>query len=160
MERNRFRRPDADLIAANWSVPANDDVAARYLSLLLGENYSLTLDELENLHEYADLAQRAEALKSANFVLVYGFETAANNFFATLDTLPLEGETVAVSAADETVSGETFRTALQGALAALCESEEGQSALALYGDGSFVNYRALNDDAYDTQRCVLGYTEE
>lgn len=150
----------ADLIAAEWSVPANDEAAARYLSLLLEENYSLTLDELENLHEYSDLAQRAEALKSANFMLVYGFETAANNFFATLDTLPLEGETVAVSAADETVAGEAFRTALQSALAALCESEGGQAALALYGDGKYVNYHALDDTAYDTLRYVLGYTEE
>ncbi|MBQ1241984.1 MAG: hypothetical protein IIX99_02130 [Oscillospiraceae bacterium] len=150
----------ADLIAAEWSVPANDEVAARYLSLLLGENYSLSLDELENLHEYADLAQRAEALKSANFVLVYGFETAANNFFATLDTLPLEGETVAVSAADETLAGEIFRAALQSALEALCESEDGQAALALYGNGEYVNYRAVDDAAYDTLRTVLEDTEE
>lgn len=150
----------ADLIAAEWSVPANDALAARYLSLLLEENYSLSPDELEHLREYSDLAQRTEALRSANFILAYGFEPAANSFFATLDALPLEGETVAVSAADEVICSDAFRAALQKALSALTESDAGQAAMSLYGDGETVSYRPIDTAAHDTLRRVLENTEK
>ncbi len=148
-----------DLIRANWSIPANDEVAERYLALLLQEKYALSLQELENLSYYSDFAGRDEALKTAHFMVIYGFDAVENNFCATLENLPLEGEVAAVSAADEIVSSSAFRAALQQALAALCLNEDAQEVLALYGGGEFVNYHPMDDSAYASQRYVLGYTE-
>lgn len=149
-----------DLTQAHWAIPANDEVAERYLELLLQKEYGLSVQELENLSYYSDFAGRDEALKTANFMVVYGFDAVQNNFYATLENLPLEGETVAVSAADEIVSGETFRTAMQNALAALCLDEAAQEVLALYNDGEYVNYHSVDDEAYASLRHVLGYDEE
>ena len=149
-----------DLKTAAWAIPANDEAAERYLSLLLEENYGLSLDALENLSYYSDLAERDAALKSANFVLLYGFDAVTNNFYATLENLSLEGETVAVSAAVEAVASKPFRAALQVALETLCENEAQQEVIALYSGGEYASYRPIDDSAYDTQRYVLGYTEE
>lgn len=149
-----------DLTAAHWALPAMDERAERYLSLLLEKNYSLSLSELENVGYYSDLAERDAALKSANFIVLYGSYAVTNNFYATLENLPLEGETVAVSAGDETLQSDKFRTALQNALAALCLDESAQPVLALYCGGEYANYRAVNDGVYASQRFVLGYTEE
>ncbi len=151
---------DKDLKRAHWALPALDDAALRYLTQLLEKNYALSPDELENLSYYSDLAERDEAIKSASFIVLYGFDAVTNNFFATLENLPLEGETVAVSAADERVSSEAFRTAVQNALSALCLDETGQAVLALYSGGEFANYHPVNDGAYASQRYVLGYAEE
>ncbi len=149
-----------DLKAARWALPALDEAAERYLTRLLKGNYDLSPDALENLSYYSDLAERDEAIKKANFIVLYGFDAVTNNFFATLENLPLEGETVAVSAADERVSSNAFRTAVQNALSALCLDEAGQAVLALYSGGEAVNYRSVDDGAYASQRYVLGYTEE
>jgi len=149
-----------DLKAAHWALPALDDAALRYLTQLLEENYALSPDALENISYYSDLAERDAAIKSANFIVLYGFDALESSLYAVLENLPLEGETVAVSAADEDVSSEAFRAAVQNALEALCLDEAGQAVLSLYSDGEVVNYHAVNDGAYASQRYVLGYAEE
>lgn len=150
----------ADLTSAQWAIPAMDEAAERYLSLLLERTYALSPNELENVFYYSDLAERDAALKSTNFIVLYGFDAVTSPLCATLENLPLEGETVAVTATNESVKSETFRTALQAALADLCIDESSQQVLALYGGGEFMNYHAVNDGAYASQRFILGYTEE
>lgn len=148
-----------DLTEAQWALPALDEAAERYLSLLLEQGYDLSPDELENVSSYSDLAERDAALKNANFVVLYGSDAVTSPLYATLTNLPLEGETVAVTAAESQIQSEAFCTALQNALSALCLDEASQKVLALYSGGEFVNYRAVNDGTYSSQRYILGHEE-
>ena len=149
-----------DLAGAKWAVPADDEVAERYLARLLEEQHALLPEDLADVSFYADLAQRDEALKETNLLVLYGLDLVSSGVCAVVENISLESETVAVSAADEIVGSEAFRAALQNALAALCADEAGQAALALYSGGEYANYHAVDNEAYAAQRYVLGYTEK
>ena len=74
----------------------------------------------------------------------------------------LEGECVAVNAADRITGSDEFVFALKSALFSLSgDNPEGNAALAHYATvGSYVGYTPTYDAAYDAMRYTLGYLDE
>lgn len=163
---NAIRERDyaADYLSAHageltWLLPERDEAAARCADRWLSYTCDLSLDDV-TVRYYADAAALTQ---DAGDILV---RRAASEDVTVddwvIDSCALEGECVAVNAADKVTGSDEFVFALKSALFSLShDNPEGSAVLAHYAAaGGSVLYTPTYNAAYDAMRYALGYLDE
>lgn len=142
-----------------WLLPTGDEAAARCANRWLDYTCNLSLDDV-TVKYYADAA--ALAPNAGDILVLCGTDGDITVDDWIIDSCVLEGECVAVNAADRITGSDEFVFALKSALFSLSgDNPEGNAALAHYATvGSYVGYTPTYDAAYDAMRYTLGYLDE
>lgn len=142
-----------------WLLPTGDEAAARCANRWLDYTCNLSLDDV-TVKYYADAA--ALAPNAGDILVLRGTDGDITVDDWIIDSCILEGECVAVNAADRITGSDEFVFALKSALFSLSgDNPEGNAALAHYATvGSYVGYTPTYDAAYDAMRYTLGYLDE
>ena len=142
-----------------WLLPTGDEAAARCANRWLDYTCNLSLDDV-TVKYYADAA--ALAPNAGDILVLRGTDGDITVDDWIIDSCILEGECVAVNAADRITGSDEFVFALKSALFSLSgDNPEGNAALAHYATvGSYVGYTPTYDAAYDAMRYALGYLDE
>lgn len=142
-----------------WLLPTGDEAAARCANRWLDYTCNLSLDDV-TVKYYADAA--ALAPNAGDILVLRGTDGDITVDDWIIGSCILEGECVAVNAADRITGSDEFVFALKSALFSLSgDNPEGNAALAHYATvGSYVGYTPTYDAAYDAMRYTLGYLDE
>lgn len=142
-----------------WLLPTGDEAAARCANRWLDYTCNLSLDDV-TVKYYADAATLAP--NAGDILVLRGTDGDITVDDWIIDSCILEGECVAVNAADRITGSDEFVFALKSALFSLSgDNPEGNAALAHYATvGSYVGYTPTYDAAYDAMRYTLGYLDE
>lgn len=142
-----------------WLLPTGDEAAARCANRWLDYTCNLSLDDV-TVKYYADAATLAP--NAGDILVLRGTDGDITVDDWIIDSCVLEGECVAVNAADRITGSDEFVFALKSALFSLSgDNPEGNAALAHYATvGSYVGYTPTYDAAYDAMRYALGYLDE
>lgn len=142
-----------------WLLPTGDEAAARCANRWLDYTCNLSLDDV-TVKYYADAA--ALAPNAGDILVLRGTDGDITVDDWIIGSCVLEGECVAVNAADRITGSDEFVFALKSALFSLSgDNPEGNAALAHYATvGSYVGYTPTYDAAYDAMRYALGYLDE
>ena len=142
-----------------WLLPMDDEVAARCANRWLDYTCDLSLDDV-TVKYYADAA--ALTPDAGDILVLRGTDDTITVDDWVIDSCALEGECVAVNAADKVTGSDEFVFALKSALFSLShDNPEGSAALAHYATaGSYVGYTPTYNAAYDAMRYALGYLDE
>lgn len=142
-----------------WLLPTGDEAAARCANRWLDYTCNLSLDDV-TVKYYADAA--ALAPNAGDILVLRGTDGDITVDDWIIDSCILEGECVAVNAADRITGSDEFVFALKSALFSLSgDNPEGNAALAHYATvGSYVGYTPTYNAAYDAMRYALGYLDE
>ena len=142
-----------------WLLPTGDEAAARCANRWLDYTCNLSLDDV-TVKYYADAATLAP--NAGDILVLRGTDGDITVDDWIIDSCILEGECVAVNAADRITGSDEFVFALKSALFSLSgDNPEGNAALAHYATvGSYVGYTPTYDAAYDAMRYALGYLDE
>ena len=142
-----------------WLLPTGDEAAARCANRWLTYACDLSLEDV-TVKYYAD----ADALapNAGDILVLRGTDDAITMDDCVIDSCALEGECVAVNAADKATGSDEFVFVLKSALFSLShDNPEGSTALAHYASaGSYVGYTPTYNAAYDAMRYALGYLDE
>ncbi len=142
-----------------WLLPEQDEVAARCANRWLAYTCDLSIEDV-TVKYYADAA--ALAPNDGDILVLHGTDDTITMDDWVIDSCALEGECVAVNAADKTTGSDEFVFVLKSALQALShDNPEGEAALAHYASaGGYVGYTPTYNAAYDAMRYALGYLDE
>lgn len=142
-----------------WLLPTGDEAAARCANRWLDYTCNLSLDDV-TVKYYADAATLAP--NAGDILVLRGTDGDITVDDWIIDSCILEGECVAVNAADRITGSDEFVFALKSALFSLSgDNPEGNAALAHYATvGSYVGYTPTYNAAYDAMRYALGYLDE
>lgn len=142
-----------------WLLPTGDEAAARCANRWLDYTCNLSLDDV-TVKYYADAA--ALAPNAGDILVLRGTDGDITVDDWIIDSCVLEGECVAVNAADRITGSDEFVFSLKSALFSLSgDNPEGNAALAHYATvGSYVGYTPTYNAAYDAMRYALGYLDE
>lgn len=142
-----------------WLLPTGDEAAARCANRWLDYTCNLSLDDV-TVKYYADAA--ALAPNAGDILVLRGTDGDITVDDWIIGSCVLEGECVAVNAADRITGSDEFVFALKSALFSLSgDNPEGNAALAHYATvGSYVGYTPTYNAAYDAMRYALGYLDE
>ena len=142
-----------------WLLPEQDEVVARCANRWLTYACDLSLEDV-TVKYYADAA--ALAPNAGDILVLRGTDDTLTMDDWVIDSCALEGECVAVNAADKITGSDEFVFVLKSALQALShDNPEGEAALAHYASaGSYVGYAPTYNAAYDAMRYALGYLDE
>ena len=142
-----------------WLLPMDDEVAARCANRWLDYTCDLSLEDV-TVKYYADAA--ALAPNAGDILVLRGTDDTITVDDWVIDSCALEGECVAVNAADKTTGSDEFAFALKSALYSLShDNPEGSAVLAHYATvGDWICYTPTYNAAYDAMRYALGYLDE
>ena len=142
-----------------WLLPERDEAAARCANRWLDYTCDLSLEDV-TVKYYADAA--ALAPNAGDILVRRGTSTDITMDDWVIDSCALEGECVAVNAADKTTGSDEFAFALKSALYSLShDNPEGSAVLAHYATvGDWICYTPTYNAAYDAMRYALGYLDE
>lgn len=142
-----------------WLLPTGDEAAARCANRWLTNTCDLSLENV-TVRYYADAA--ALAPNAGDILVLRGTDDTITMDDWIIDSCALEGECVAVNAADKTTGSDEFVFVLKSALFFLSrDNPEGSAALAHYASaGDCVIYTPSYNAAYDAMRYALGYLDE
>ena len=142
-----------------WLLPERDEVAARCANRWLDYTCGLSLNDV-TVKYYADAAALTP---DAGDILVRRGTSADDTVDDwVIDSCALEGECVAVNAADKVTGSDEFVFALKSALFSLShDNPEGSAVLAHYAAvGDWICYTPAFPAQYDAMRYALGYLDE
>ena len=142
-----------------WLLPEQDEVAARCANRWLDYTCDLSLDDV-TVKYYADAA--ALAPNAGDILVLRGTSADVTVDDWVIDSCALEGECVAVNAADKTTGSDEFVFVLKSVLYSLSlDNPEGSAVLAHYATvGDRICYTPTFNAAYDGMRYALGYLDE
>ncbi|MDO4812719.1 MAG: hypothetical protein Q3995_04260 [Eubacteriales bacterium] len=142
-----------------WLLPTGDEAAARCANQWLTYTCNLSLEDVI-VRYYADAATLAP--NAGDILVLRGTDGDITVDDWIIGSCALEGECVAVNAADRITGSDEFVFALKSALFSLSgDNPEGNAALAHYATvGSYVGYTPTYDAAYDAMRYALGYLDQ
>ena len=142
-----------------WLLPEQDEAAARCANQWLTYTCDLSLDDV-TVKYYADAAALTQ--DAGDILVRRGTSADITMDDWVIDSCALEGECVAVNAADKVAGSDEFAFVLKSALFFLShDNPEGSAVLAHYATvGDWICYTPTFNAAYDAMRYALGYLDE
>ena len=142
-----------------WLLPEGDETAERFAAYWVERNCGVPFEEVP-IEYYTD----ADALApdAGDILVLRCMDSALPRDALGLDSCILWGEMIVVPSADPITGSDAFVLALQNAIKSLClDNPEGEAVLACYSSGeSYVGYSSTSAERCDTERYVLGYSDD